>query len=427
MQRFFDVLFSSLALILLSPLLIPIALLLRFTGEGEIFYVQKRVGRYGKDFGLLKFATMLKDSPNIGNGDITIKNDPRVLPMGKFLRKTKVNELPQLINIFKGDMSIVGPRPLIPKTFEQYGEDGKLISQVRPGLTGVGSIIFRDEERFLASQSDPVSFYFEVISPHKAQLELWYLQNQSVWLYFAIIFMTAWVVLFPNSKLHDSLLAGIPTMPESLLKAGEHSKDSIKDSSNYANTSKGTPIFGVLLVFVILFLSIGYLLSDNYFADEIIAKNKLNTPDDIFNYVIARKHQAPAGSPIVNGESFRQMVNRQGDWLWCDEGSIVVAVLSSRLGYKTRLVDLVNQNDGISHHTVLQIFQNSQWVTYDFTGRQYNVPLEKTVDYPPIAQIRTYPNWKQELLLTNYFLRLIAQVVKPWAGPQYQADMLARI
>lgn len=218
MQRFFDILFSSLALIVLSPLLVPVALLLLFTGEGEVFYIQKRIGRHGKPFGLFKFATMLKDSPRLGNGDITIKNDPRVLPAGRFLRKTKINELPQLINIFKGDMSIVGPRPMIPKTFEQYGEDGKFISQVRPGLTGVGSIIFRDEERFLATQSDPATFYFNVINPHKAKLELWYLENQSLRLYFMIIFLTAWVVLFPDSKLHDKWLKGIPQMPDQLAR-----------------------------------------------------------------------------------------------------------------------------------------------------------------------------------------------------------------
>ena len=146
MQRFFDILFSSIALIVLSPLLVPVAILLRLTGEGEIFYIQNRIGRNGQPFGLIKFATMLKNSPNIGNGDITVINDPRVLPAGRFLRKTKINELPQIINIFKGDMSIVGPRPMVPKTFERYGQEGKLISQVRPGLTGVGSIIFRDED-----------------------------------------------------------------------------------------------------------------------------------------------------------------------------------------------------------------------------------------------------------------------------------------
>src|SRR5690606_26719993 len=110
---FFDIVFSFLALLLLSPLLIPIILLLKFTGEGEVFYLQKRMGFRNKEFYIWKFATMLKNSPNMGSGDVTTRNDPRVTPMGKFLRMSKINELPQLINILKGDMSFVGPRPLM--------------------------------------------------------------------------------------------------------------------------------------------------------------------------------------------------------------------------------------------------------------------------------------------------------------------------
>ena len=113
MQRLFDIIFSGIALVLLSPLLLPLMFILRVTGEGEIFFPQSRVGRGGKHFKLYKFATMLKDSPNMGTGTVTVKNDPRILPIGGFLRKTKVNELPQLINIFNGDMSVIGPRPQI--------------------------------------------------------------------------------------------------------------------------------------------------------------------------------------------------------------------------------------------------------------------------------------------------------------------------
>ena len=117
MTRVCDIFFSALALVFLSPLLIPIALLLRFTGEGEVFFVQERVGLNQQTFGLLKFATMLKDSANIGSGTITVRNDPRVLPVGKVLRKTKINELPQLLNILRGDMSVIGPRPLTRNHF----------------------------------------------------------------------------------------------------------------------------------------------------------------------------------------------------------------------------------------------------------------------------------------------------------------------
>ena len=120
MQRLLDIVFSGLALLVLSPLLLPIALALRLTGEGEVFYVQQRVGRGGALFGLYKFATMLKNSPNLGTGTVTVKHDPRVLPMGRFLRKTKINELPQLLNIFKGDMSVIGPRPQTQRCFDAF-------------------------------------------------------------------------------------------------------------------------------------------------------------------------------------------------------------------------------------------------------------------------------------------------------------------
>ena len=110
MKRTLDVVLSFLALVVLAPFLLPVVVILRFTGEGEVFYIQERAGRGGNSFGLYKFATMLKNSPNIGAGEITVREDPRVLPFGQFLRKTKLNELPQLWNIFIGDMSVVGPR-----------------------------------------------------------------------------------------------------------------------------------------------------------------------------------------------------------------------------------------------------------------------------------------------------------------------------
>ena len=135
MKRVLDILLSGLALLVFSPLLIPVALILRFTGEGEIFYLQDRVGKNGKLFKLIKFATMLKDSPNIGTGLLTTQGDPRVLPLGRILRKTKFNELPQLINIFLGDMSIIGPRPQTKSHIELFSEDvRKKIAEVPPGL-----------------------------------------------------------------------------------------------------------------------------------------------------------------------------------------------------------------------------------------------------------------------------------------------------
>lgn len=218
MQRFLDFVLSLLALLVFSPLLIPVVLVLRFTGEGEILFRQVRVGRGGSSFGLLKFATMLKDSPNIGTGTITLTDDPRVLPFGKFLRKTKINELPQLINILKGDMSVIGPRPQTRRCFDAFPERSQAeIVKVRPGLSGVGSIVFRDEERMMGDAEDADRLYDEVIMPYKGALEEWYVANQGVGLYFLLIFLTVWVVLFPKSKLHWRLLKGLPEPPEELM------------------------------------------------------------------------------------------------------------------------------------------------------------------------------------------------------------------
>ena len=217
MQRFFDIILSCLALVLLAPVMLPVVFVLRFTGEKEVFYIQHRVGYNGSQFGLYKFATMLKDSPNIGSGEITLKEDPRVLPFGKFLRKTKLNELPQLWNIVIGDMSLVGPRPMVPNTYSKYPEAArKKLNTIRPGLTGIGSIIFRDEERYLADQDCPMKFYSDYIIPYKCELEIWFVENNSLWLYSKVIFVTAWVVLFPASKIAVKAFGGIPILPENL-------------------------------------------------------------------------------------------------------------------------------------------------------------------------------------------------------------------
>ena len=176
MQRFFDIIFSLLALIFLCPLFVPIVIVLKLTGEGEIFFSQKREGVNKKLFSLLKFATMLKDSPSLGSGTVTLKSDPRVLPFGKFLRKTKINELPQLINILIGDMSVVGPRPQTPRCFEVFPEElQETICSIRPGLSGLGPIVFRDEENILSEKNESVDFYDLVIAPYKGEVEAYYI------------------------------------------------------------------------------------------------------------------------------------------------------------------------------------------------------------------------------------------------------------
>ena len=220
MERFFDVVLSGLALLVLSPLLVPIVLILRFSGEGEVFFLQERIGRGGEVFRLFKFVTMLKNSPSIGTGTVTMKEDPRVLPVGKFLRKTKINELPQLLNIYFGDMSVIGPRPLTSQTFGAYSESTQgLITQVRPGLSGVGSIIFRDEEEIMHGAKASVDFYANVIAPYKGALEEWFVSNKSMYIYFVAIFITAWAVLIPSTKIAWRVFKDLPEPPKELKEA----------------------------------------------------------------------------------------------------------------------------------------------------------------------------------------------------------------
>lgn len=215
--RFFDVVLSGLALIVLSPLLIPIVLFLKFSGEGEIFFLQERVGKNREMFKLFKFVTMLKDSPSMGTGTVTMKNDPRVLPAGKFLRKTKINELPQLLNVFIGHMSLVGPRPQAPRCFDAFPvESQDIIVQVKPGLSGIGPIVFRGEEDILEGHIGTLDFYDNVIGPYKGKVEAWYVEKQGLIAYFALILLTVWVVFFPKSDLIWRAFKSLPTPPDNL-------------------------------------------------------------------------------------------------------------------------------------------------------------------------------------------------------------------
>ena len=209
-KRILDILIAGFAFIILSPILIPVMIILKFTGENEIFYFQKRLGYKNTPFNIWKFATMLKNSPSIGTGEITLRNDPRVMPFGSFLRKTKINELPQIFNVLKGDMSIVGPRPLMDVSFFQYDENiQKNIYNVKPGITGIGSLIFRDEEKLVSDAEDPKLMYSKIF-PFKGELEMWYQKNASVLTDFKIIFLTAWSILFPENKLASKFFKDLP-------------------------------------------------------------------------------------------------------------------------------------------------------------------------------------------------------------------------
>jgi lipopolysaccharide/colanic/teichoic acid biosynthesis glycosyltransferase len=197
--------------------MLPIMLILKMTGEHYIFYKQLRIGRYGKEFSLLKFATMLKDSPNLPGGLFTNKNDSRILPLGKFLRKTKINELPQLINIFIGQMSIVGYRPLVRQGYEKYSEEIKQkIYNLKPGLSGIGSIALRNEEEIIQNIDDKDSFYKNVIMPYKGKLESWFVDNYSLANYFKIIIVTIIIVLKSSSQVARKIFKNLPDATEEL-------------------------------------------------------------------------------------------------------------------------------------------------------------------------------------------------------------------
>lgn len=217
MTRIFDILFSGLAMLVLLPFMIPVMIALKLTGEHDIFYCQERIGKGEKPFKVIKFATMLRDSPNLPGGLITADNDPRLLPMGNFLRRTKINELPQLANIFIGQMSVIGYRPFAKKHYDLYSDEVKRnIQQIAPGLSGIGSVVFRNEEEILHSVSDREHFHDNIITPYKGQLECWYVQNRNVVNYFKLIVCTVLIVLKPDSMLWTKWFKELPPVPENL-------------------------------------------------------------------------------------------------------------------------------------------------------------------------------------------------------------------
>ena len=222
-KRVIDFILALIALTLLLPILLPVSIILLFTGEHEVLYLQKRVGYNNQYFKIWKYATMLKNSANMGTGSLTVRNDPRVTSVGRFLRKTKINELPQVVNVLIGNMAIVGARPQMEVDFLKFPEDvQKVIYNTKPGITGIGSIIFRDEEKWIThAGGDPHQFYKESIAPYKGELEIWYQKNISFFTDMKLIFCTAWVVLFPESELPFRLFKDLPAKPAELVMIDE--------------------------------------------------------------------------------------------------------------------------------------------------------------------------------------------------------------
>lgn len=214
LKRMLDLTFAITFLIISLPVFLLIMLILKLTGDKEIFYFQERMGYQNKKFFIWKFTTMFKDGNYDGVGQFTVANDPRVTPIGKILRKTKLNELPQLINILRGDMSLVGPRPLTIEGFNRYSKEiQRRIYNVKPGLTGAGSIVFRDEVKLLDNCSDYESLY-KKINAHKGKLEIWYQQNRGLRVDIAILFLTAFSIFFPEQTIIYKVFKNLPLLED---------------------------------------------------------------------------------------------------------------------------------------------------------------------------------------------------------------------
>lgn len=218
-KRLFDFLFALTGIIILLPVFVPVIILLLLTGEHEVFYFQQRIGYKNRVFRIFKFATMLKNSASIGTGEITLRNDPRVTPMGTFLRRTKLNELPQLFNVLSGDMSLVGARPLMQKSFDLYPQSVKnLVYRSRPGITGIGSVVFRDEEKIISESTDIQAAYRDIFE-YKGRLEQWYQQHFSFYTDFMLLFLTGWYIIFSESELVYKVFRDLPRRRDQVVAA----------------------------------------------------------------------------------------------------------------------------------------------------------------------------------------------------------------
>ncbi|MGE0267500.1 MAG: sugar transferase [Candidatus Omnitrophota bacterium] len=194
MKRLFDLIFSFFGLVVLAPLLAVVAVIIKLTSEGPILFSQKRVGLYEKIFLIYKFRTMVDKADTKGTS-VTTGNDPRITPIGRILRKTKLDELPQLFNVMRGDMSFIGPRPDVPEITAKYTPQMKKIFSVRPGITSVATLHFRQEEEILAKIKDPDRFYDERVVPLKVALAMEHVERNSFLFDLLILMQTVWVLL----------------------------------------------------------------------------------------------------------------------------------------------------------------------------------------------------------------------------------------
>lgn len=195
MIRFFDILLSCIGLIVLFPIFLMLSIWIKLDSKGPVFYKQNRVGRNNVDFLLYKFRSMITDADKKGLLITVGGKDPRITKSGYFIRKYKLDELPQLINVFMGDMSLVGPRPEVRKYVDMYNDEQRKVLSIRPGITDYASIEYMDENKILGEAEDPERSYIEVIMPEKIRYNMKYIENQSIGEYFKIIFLTIWKIL----------------------------------------------------------------------------------------------------------------------------------------------------------------------------------------------------------------------------------------
>ena len=193
-KRVFDVVVSCMALLILSPLLFVIAVAIKIDSDGPVLFKQERVGLNGQRFEIYKFRTMVANAANLGP-NITTRNDPRITRVGAFLRRWYLDELPQLINVLKGEMSIVGPRPETPEYVDLYTSEQRQVLSVKPGMAGLATIVYRNEEQLLAESHDPEAFYIEHVMPERLKLELEYVKNQSLLYDLKLLAQMVWVTL----------------------------------------------------------------------------------------------------------------------------------------------------------------------------------------------------------------------------------------
>jgi lipopolysaccharide/colanic/teichoic acid biosynthesis glycosyltransferase len=208
-QRYFDIIIALVALILLFPLCAAIALVVRLSSRGPAIFRQTRVGRAGREFRILKFRTMIVDSPS-GGPLVTVTRDPRITTVGAFLRKTKLDELPQLVNVLRGEMSIVGPRPEVPKYVALYPRDACIaVLAVRPGMTDYSSIVLRDEQGLLAMEEDPERYYCDHLIPYKLALGAHYARTRTLAQDVRLILLTLVAIVAPDSAPLQHLRASV--------------------------------------------------------------------------------------------------------------------------------------------------------------------------------------------------------------------------